>query len=109
MRGSLRFLAQRPLPSMMMATCRGVGRESGMTSVELVNTCRQGAFGCGPSDSVDRGAEPLAGAPRQERAPSRRARELDRHQVRLLRMEQLVDVGDVPIGHLLNLVLRLPL
>ena len=37
-RGSSRCLAQRPLPSMMIATCRGTSRTAGTVAVELVNT-----------------------------------------------------------------------
>ena len=36
-RGSSRLFAQRPLPSMMMATWRGIARAAGMVRVELVN------------------------------------------------------------------------
>ena len=36
-RGSSRCFAQRPLPSMMIATCRGTARVSGMSRVELLN------------------------------------------------------------------------
>ena len=38
-----RCFAQRPLPSMMMATWRGTARDSGMSRVELVNMARRAA------------------------------------------------------------------
>src|SRR5690606_21020946 len=39
-RGRCRFRAQRPLPSMMMAICRGTGPTSGIASVVLLNKRR---------------------------------------------------------------------
>src|SRR5574343_1458104 len=39
-RGRKRFLAQRPLPSIMMAMCRGTARTSGTSCVELANKGR---------------------------------------------------------------------
>jgi hypothetical protein len=36
MRGMNRFFAQRPLPSMMMAMCRGISSVSGISRVELM-------------------------------------------------------------------------
>src|SRR5574340_1769417 len=79
-RGSRRSFAQRPLPSMMIATWRGTRIGSGAARVVLVNTGR-----CA------------------EAATS------DRHQVGFLLLQQPVDVGDVMVGQLLQLLVRTPL
>ena len=62
-----RCFAQRPLPSMMIATCRGTRGRSGMSRVELVNMG---------------GMEPVA---RWPCVAGRRPRPSDRHQVGFLR------------------------
>src|SRR5258708_12461922 len=72
-RGRKRFFAQRPLPSMMMATWRGTIPVSGTACVELVN-----------SGMSSRAA-------------------LHRHQVLLFFGHEPVDVGDRLVGELLDL------
>src|SRR5450755_1081551 len=87
-RGSRRCFAQRPLPSMMIATCRGIERASGTTCVELVN--KVNALGsCAMPDEL--------------RAASDSS---DRHQVGFLGVQGLVDFADVAIGEFLDVVLR---
>src|SRR5216683_522910 len=76
-RGRNRFFAQRPFPSMMIATCRGMPVTSGMTCVEDSKS----GMGQGGLSS-------------------------DHHQVLLFVRDQLVDVGDRLVGELLDLGLR---
>src|ERR1700694_334275 len=89
-RGSRRCFAQRPLPSMMMATCRGIERASGTTCVELVN--KLNALG-----SRTMAIKELLTAASDSS---------DRHQVRFLGVQRFVDFADVAIGELLDVVLR---
>src|SRR5688572_4565092 len=80
-RGSRRFFAQRPLPSMMIATCRGTSAVSGITCVELSNSVNL--------------------APRTSHlVPCSYG-----HQFPFLVRDELVDVRDRLVGHLLHLVL----
>src|SRR5574337_1705259 len=83
-RGILRFLAQRPLPSMMIATWRGTAATSGTPRVELlkgrlkIHTSREAA---------------------QCRSDPGRS---DLHQLLFLLGQELVDLGDVLVGELLD-------
>src|SRR5579871_5755895 len=74
-RGRWRRLAQRPLPSMMIATWRGTAPWGGTAWVEL-------------SCDILSPSTPL-----------------HRHQLGFFLLQQLVDLGGVPVGHLLHLVL----
>src|SRR5437660_1294084 len=74
-RGRWRRLAQRPLPSMMIATWRGTAPWEGTAWVEL-------------SCDILSPSSPLDG-----------------HQFGFFLLQQLVDLGDVPVGRLLHLVL----
>src|SRR5215471_14884127 len=76
-RGSRRCFAQRPLPSMMIAICRGMSRASGMSRVELVNSMDKAVL----------------------------ARRLNRHQVRFLGVQDLVDLADEAVSEFLDVVL----
>src|SRR5687767_14432371 len=78
-RGRKRCFAQRPLPSMMMAMCRGTRRASGIWTVELENE--------------DTNLFCLLDA-------------LDRHQIGFFLLQQLIDIRDVPIGEFLDVILR---
>src|SRR3989442_225530 len=89
-RGRWRARAQRPLPSMMIATWRGVSRALGTSRVELGNADR---------------TEFLGGTGKARGSGVRS----DRHQVRFLRVQDLVDLGDVAVGELLNIGLCMPL
>src|SRR5258706_5363513 len=73
-RGRKRFFAQRPLPSMMIATWRGTASAAGTVCVELSNSLT--------------------------------LRPSYRHQLPFLVGDQLVDVRDRLVGHLLHFVLR---
>src|SRR5947207_3388827 len=95
-RGSMRCFAQRPLPSMMIAMCRGTWRGGGTSRVELSNTMNDRGGG---RDSLRNGCD--------ERGDGARA--LDRQQIRFLALEHLVDLGNVPIGELLHIDLRVSL
>src|ERR1043166_1617419 len=78
MRGRCWRFAQRPLPSMMMATCCGTSPCAGTSCVEL------GCVTTPPSlVSTSYG-----------------------HQLLFFFLQELVDVGDVPVGHFLDFVLR---
>src|SRR5262245_38935321 len=86
--GRPRRVAHRPLPSMMMATCSGSG--CARMAARSAASSRSGA-GAEPGDrSGVWGA--LIG--------------LDGEDFLFLLLEQLVDPGDVSIGHLLDLVMR---
>src|SRR3984893_9084368 len=74
-RGSPRAAAQRPLPSMMMATWRG-------TAMSPISPARSGSF--------------LVIGPRTSHG----------EDFLFLRRQQLVDVGDCLVGHLLHLLGR---
>ena len=85
-RGRRRCLAQRPLPSMMIATCRGAGRGAGISRVELSNTgsglgclvkCAPKAWAMG-RETIRRHAHPGG---------------LHGHQVRFLGLQDLVDIA----------------
>jgi hypothetical protein len=76
--GRKRFFAQRPLPSMMMATCLGTVDESGIVRVELLK------------EAI---CQILGGS-------------LDGHQFGFFLREQLVDFRDVLVGEFLHIVLR---
>jgi hypothetical protein len=78
-RGRKRFLAQRPLPSMMMAMCRGTSVASGRMSRRTGKSCH--------------------------RARSRKTAQTC-HQLGLFLGEHLVDFGDVLVGQLLDIILR---
>src|SRR5579864_788781 len=86
-RGSSRLFAQRPLPSMMMAICRGTIRGSGMTRVELANIATR------LTKRVNRVR--VGGAS-------------DRHQVDFFRLQEAVDLGDEVIGQPLQVIVRAP-
>src|SRR5438552_10437530 len=100
-RGRRRCLAQRPLPSMMMATCRGTSRTSGTPRVELVND-----IGLGQSVFSKRHE-------RAECAPANTLREKvwaksNGEQIGFLRMQNLVDFTYVSVRELLHVFLRSP-
>src|SRR6266508_992409 len=95
-RGSMRCFAQRPLPSMMIAMCRGTLRGTGISRVELSNT---GNGRGGRRDSLRGDCDGRGDA----------ARSLDRQQIRFLALEHLVDLGDVSVGELLHIDLRMSL
>lgn len=78
-----RFFAQRPLPSMMMATCRGTAAAVGTCRVELVKSAMRPAVSSGARSNL--------------------------HQLGLFMGEHLVDFGNIAIGQLLDLILRLAL
>src|SRR6185312_4875300 len=79
-RGRNRFFAQRPLPSMMIATCRGTSGASGMTCVEDSNWVI--------SRLVPRASRLSYG-----------------HQVLLFFRDELVDILDRFVGHRLDFLL----
>src|SRR5574338_613172 len=91
-RGIRRFLAQRPLPSMMMATCRGTAPTSGISLVELVK--RPFKACSSPETTSDADRTPKGS---------------DLHQLLLLLGEELVDLCDVFVGELLDVFLTAPL
>src|SRR5271169_5936166 len=102
MRGNRRCFAQRPLPSMMIATCRGTVRGAGISRVELSNTGsggngRRGRFESGGNGWWRRSRRQLNLAP------------LDCQQVRFLGLEDLVDLGNIAVGKLLHVGLRVAL
>src|SRR6185436_5658971 len=78
-RGTPRAFAQRPLPSMMIATCRGM-------------------FPRAISASALRGLGVRVG----KRSPDRRDRRSDFHDLCSLLLQQLVDLRDEAIRHLLH-------
>ena len=78
-----RFFAQRPLPSMMMATCRGTAAAVGTCRVELVKSAMRPAISSGARSNL--------------------------HQLGLFLGEHLVDFSNVAIGQLLDVILRLAL
>src|SRR4051794_23759498 len=76
-RGMKRFLAQRPLPSITIATCRGMSaREPAALELLLITDCKDGT----PAS--------------------------DGHDLRFLARDQAVDLGDGAVGDLLHLVER---
>src|SRR4029077_19039295 len=91
-RGSIRFFAQRPLPSMMIATWRGTSDVAGMSRVELGNMGWR---------------EPVAMSGCRRRL--RRGRPSDGNQIGCVGGEHLVDVGEIAVGELLDIGLRVPL
>ena len=75
-----RLLAQRPLPSMMIATWRGTALTSGTSIVELV---------CLTMDFIDEQGS---------------GQQLHRHDFLFLINHNFVDVDDGFVGHLLNVI-----
>src|SRR5690606_13707047 len=103
-RGRPRRAAQRPLPSMMMATCRGRARASGPGG------CRSGAAWSGGAWSSVNGVASWGFGRATGRAQDHRPRVTDhvpsdRHQLRFLGLDHLVDVLDRLVGQLLDVVL----
>src|SRR5687767_3189929 len=81
-RGMCRFIAQRPLPSMTMATWRGTRARCPDRLVMLPPRRRRAACACRASD---------------------------RHDLGFLRRGEPLDLGDGPVGELLQVVERAPL
>src|SRR5690606_34881490 len=83
-RGSRRCVAQRPLPSMMIATCRGTSRGRGTVIVVLVTGIIEAQRP--PGDTFS-----------------------DGHDLPLLHVEHAIDLDDEAVGELLDLVDGAPL
>src|SRR6202035_4758327 len=99
-RGNPRCAAQRPLPSMMMATCRGAPKPSlsvGAASLSDIPSCL--ALRAVPRPGVGLIALVVADPPR---------RALDRHDLFFFVRERLIDLGDHGVGRFLH-VSSLPL
>src|SRR5262249_53291937 len=113
-RGSPRWAAQRPLPSMMMATCRGAPKPSlsfGAASVSGISSClaSRPVVSSPASASVIEQKSGATSCPglRQARCVSATTA-LDRHDLFFLVRERLIDLADHGIGRLLHFR-RMPL
>src|SRR5690348_9571133 len=95
-RGSPRCAAQRPLPSMMMATWRGAPNPSvrfGAASVSAISSCLASRPVVSTPASASLIDQPLGSAPNA----------LDRHDFFFFAGERVVDLADHAIGRLLHL------
>src|SRR5262245_1872552 len=93
MRGRCWRFAQRPLPSMMIATCCGTSPWAGTSCVEL---------GCVTTRTPCKGGR----KPQATGVLGFYFSTSYGHQLLFFFLQELVDVGDMPVGHLLHLVLR---
>src|SRR5689334_11616109 len=111
-RGSPCWAAQRPLPSMMMATCRSApnpSRSFGVASVSGVSPC----LASRPVVSTPASASLILAHrsyTRRDRLPPgcaatrsfRPSNALDRHDLFFFAGERLIDLADHPVGRLLH-------
>src|SRR6476660_6489151 len=111
-RGRPRAAAQRPLPSMMMATCAGASDRSGPSvagaaALDMEAALKHDPEGCEAVFPRDKRGTRLRGnhartIPQSAMMIAHRA--LDGEDFFFLGGQQLVDLGDDAVGHLLHLV-----